>query len=798
MYACAAMPPLMLVFGILILIVLGLPIVAVAVASKALRLAREREAGAAKHFESLEAEVRSLRHRLETLERGAPGPAQALPTAPVAGARVEPAPAVPTPPAAGPRAEPRPAVSTPSAARPPIAPAPAPVPPAPVTQAPPAEPPFRSTSELLAAPGRPGTTTAGLEERIGTRWATWVGIVAIVFGVGFFLRWTFENNIIGPAGRVILGLVSGVAFLAAGLALHRRRDLPFLSDGLSGGGLALLYLSLYAAYAFYHFVGSGLALALMSIVTVAGALVSVIGRHQATAVLAVLGGLITPILLSSERPQETVLLSYLLVLDLFVLAVARFRSWPALNRLAWCGTVILLVPLLVRFPQAPRPIVRLVLLSAIFVLFLAVPFIRSWAERRPAAAPDLVLIVGNAAAYFAAVYATLEKWQPRGEAPYAWVLAAVFAVVAARHRERVPEDAAGEFVLSGNALVLLLISFPIALDGPWITLAWAATGAVLSALARRYPVPGALGWGSLSLALAASRVVVFDPLWYPGRPPVWNVAFLIHVLVVVALAFCGAVLAMKGRSEDARSNAELRTVLWFAAASLLAVLLWREPPGLWPAALLTLELLALAWLANVLRDPSFVIATPGLAVVLLVRMLVADHGIARQAAQDLVNGPVLLRIAACVALGIAGSWLARSEAGERAIPVGRAVSALFGFALLFVLSEGWVDHERFLLEQAMIVEPEALSHRIAWRLQVGLSVLWTFYAAATLAWGFLTRTPVVRHAALALLGLVIVKVFVVDLSELQAIYRILSFLVLGLVLLGVSFLYQKRMRAAAK
>jgi uncharacterized membrane protein len=84
------------------------------------------------------------------------------------------------------------------------------------------------------------------------------------------------------------------------------------------------------------------------------------------------------------------------------------------------------------------------------------------------------------------------------------------------------------------------------------------------------------------------------------------------------------------------------------------------------------------------------------------------------------------------------------------------------------------------------------ARNLQWKLQVGLSVLFTLYAAAALAWGFARRIPTVRYAALGLFGIVIAKVFLVDLAELQAIYRILSFLVLGLVLLGVSYVYQRR------
>ena len=88
--------------------------------------------------------------------------------------------------------------------------------------------------------------------------------------------------------------------------------------------------------------------------------------------------------------------------------------------------------------------------------------------------------------------------------------------------------------------------------------------------------------------------------------------------------------------------------------------------------------------------------------------------------------------------------------------------------------------------------------RVEWRTQVGLSLLWTFYAAAALAGGFVRGTPVVRYGALALFGLTVIKVFLVDLAAVSSVYRVVSFLVLGVALLGVSALYQKSQRPAGR
>jgi uncharacterized membrane protein len=739
----------MIFFGVL------LPLIAIVVAALVFSLVRRRSApvGRDARIAALEEQVRGLLYRVWTLEQRAavvPLP-EAPPSVTLGDAPDEPAPPLP---------------ESVALAEPEVPAAPA-VPAAPDMMVP---PPSSADAEPSRAPRE------DLEQRIGARWATWVGVVAILFGIGFFLKWSFENDLLGPGARVVLGLVAGLGLLMSGLLLRRRRDLSYSSEGLAGLGLGVLYLSLFGAHALYGLLGPGAALAAMSVVTLLGALVAVVSSRQITAVLTVLGGLLTPMLLTVAEPDERNLLAYLLVLDLMVLAVARYRTWPGLNRLAWLGSAFLFAGPLSREPDSPLPLTRLALVSALFVLFLAVPLVRPLAHRRHFNERDLLLVVANAAGYFWAVYVTLEGWHPGAEGPYALALAIVYRLVSADYAARVPDDESTVVIHEGIAWTFLTLAIPLALSGRWVTLAWAVQGVALLWSASRVVTPIAAWGGSVALLLAAARVAAID--WHaPGEVPVWNLTYLVHLLVVVALAAGGAAAAA-ARPEKLRwlTGPVLQSLLWLAAALLLPVLLWREPPGLWPATLLTAELVLLGGLARVMRRPAWVIATPILAGVVLARVLGADDELAQIAAESLVNAPLVSRLAACLALAVAGGWMARSAAAAHAPLIGRALSGAAGGVLLFVLSVDWTRYQ---------------GGGVGWTTQVGLSVLWTLYAAMALGWGFIRSRAAVRYAALALLGLTVFKVFYVDLSAVRTVYRIVSFLVLGVVLLGVSVLYQK-------
>jgi len=230
-------------------------------------------------------------------------------------------------------------------------------------------------------------------------------------------------------------------------------------------------------------------------------------------------------------------------------------------------------------------------------------------------------------------------------------------------------------------------------------------------------------------------------------------------------------------------------MLWVVSVVTLAVLFWREPTGFWPASLLTFEIIAVGWLGRASPSPAFVVAVPFLALVLTLRVLLADDDLAMAAAGSLVSLPLLSRVGACLGIGIAGGVLARAP-GAAARTAGRIVSGGAGLVLLFVLSLAWTRYQE-ALEAAARAAGHRMAGHVGWRVQVGLSVLWTVYAALALAWGFARRNPAVRYAALALLGLTVFKVFAVDFAAARTSLRILSFLVLGVVLLLVSLAYQK-------
>jgi uncharacterized membrane protein len=202
---------------------------------------------------------------------------------------------------------------------------------------PPPPPPRVRAAEAPVAPDGP---PFDWESLLGIRGAAWLGGVTLVISALFFAKWGIDQGFFSPAIRVALLLLLGTGALAwAEVSL--RRGFQTTANAVSGAGVVTLYVAFYAGHSLYQLFDVPVAFAGMTLVTVVGAAIAV--RHEAmfTAVIGLVGGLATPVLLSTGIDRPIGFFSYLLVLAVGFLFVAERRQWPALTILAAIGTSLL-------------------------------------------------------------------------------------------------------------------------------------------------------------------------------------------------------------------------------------------------------------------------------------------------------------------------------------------------------------------------------------------------------------------------------------------------------------------------
>ena len=197
--------------------------------------------------------------------------------------------------------------------------------------------------------------------------------LAFVVTLGLFVKIAWDNNWVGPTGRVLFGAVFGLGLLAGGVRLLRREYRP-LGQALAGAGLAGLYTSAFAAHAFYHLIPRGASGTLMVAITGSAVLLAARLDARILAALAWIGGYMTPMLLSTGEDKALALFLFLAVLDAGALILDHRKPWPETVPLALLGTILLYGGWYARFftpEHFETAAFGLVLFTALFALGMA-------------------------------------------------------------------------------------------------------------------------------------------------------------------------------------------------------------------------------------------------------------------------------------------------------------------------------------------------------------------------------------------------------------------------------------------
>ena len=259
-------------------------------------------------------EIAALKARLYTLERSS-APASAAVTPPPLAPRQEPDQTFTSSPPKIP-AEPASVAAT-----------------APIADAPLISP-AADTGGAAPPPLPQPVATPSFEERVGTRWVVWVGGLTLALGGFFMVRYSIEAGLIGPGVRVMLGGAFALALLLAGEWLRRKED-PTAIDALpianipailTAAGTSVAFATVYAAYALYGFLVPATAFILLGLVAL-GTLAAALLHGPALAGLGVAAGFVTPILVSSDKPDFWSLYIYLAIVTAAAFALARIRLW---------------------------------------------------------------------------------------------------------------------------------------------------------------------------------------------------------------------------------------------------------------------------------------------------------------------------------------------------------------------------------------------------------------------------------------------------------------------------------------
>lgn len=514
------------------------------------------------------------------------------------------------------------------------------------------------------------------EIKLGQKWLLIVGIVVMVLGVGYFLKYAFDRNWITPSGRVGMAYAAGLGCLGLG-EMFRRRGLAVFGLYLIGGGIAVLYFSGYAAFQVYHLIDQPVAFALMVAVTALAGVLSVVRNVMWLAVLGIIGGFFTPVVLSTRVDNQIALMSYMVVLNAGILAIAVYKRWGLLNGLGFAATWLLFLSWYAAHYESTKFVPTDAFLNVFFLAYAIVPFAYYFVHRDSAPHPGFAIMVLNAMIAFGLSFAMIHEFaSTRAVGIVSVAYAAVYGVMAAYLRRRNPRSTDAFVLLVAMTALFLIVTVPLLFARHWITVFWAVQAAVLVWAAVRVADERLLHAGAGLLFVAVFKFLC------------WDLVFLFDLTLPD--------LYYRGGYELHAAERWITAVMVLSATFAAATMLWRDS-------------------AEPRRLPSGSVSS-------------------------------------------------------------RLLYSVFG-AFIFVILN---------VEAAAWFYDFARPARFA-----AISVLWALFAIVLMLWGFAKGIAVLRRCSLALFAVTLAKVFLSDMSNVSTPYRIVSFLVLGLMLIGASYLYHR-------
>jgi uncharacterized membrane protein len=767
---------------------------------------------------------------------------------------------------------------------------------APVAEAAPQAPPASLPPDIPLWPSRatvatpsdaePATPPADFASTIGPRILVAAGALALMVFLGLFVKYAWDNNWVGPAGRVLMGAVFGLAMLALGIRIIRREYRP-LGQGLAAAGVAGLYTSAFAAHGFYDLVPREVSGLLMIAITAAAVLLAVRLDARLLAALAWTGGYMTPLLLSTGEDKAVALFLYLALLDAGALLIDQRKPWPETAPMAMTGTVLLYAGWYGRFFRPERFEVAafgLVLFTALFAFGMArkqrasalaavvslggigVAVMAGGADRPlPLLALSMAIGVGAlrasttmgrglAALALLALALPFAVWWGSHYRPEAFGIAALWVVLAALVFV-LPAQRAGAAAGPGLEQAALIgagiasAALCAATDRPLeISCFLAAMAGLAVLIKRRWPEAEMVGILAAALSVGVWMLRFFSPTRGPDAYAValpaiavFAVALLVRALrarrplgdpdIVAHLLFAGftwwflySVLhathpALKGPAAVATAMAYLVLGLVARRRSDHDQRLVRIALGL-AAGFLTLAIpiqlgrhgVTLAWAAEGVvllalgtRFASVLTRAGGYGVLALavLRLVEVHNPLHPGPFLPVLNAAFGTWLAVVVALG-AALWVSRApRRGGHALdaaagPIVGGIAILLLFGALNGETRAIFAQRRTEADRLGDVATSQAARRVS---GLAISVLWTVFATGLLAAGLAARNRALFYSAYGLFALTAGKVVLWDLEDFSVPYRMLAFLVLGLLLMAGAYLnlrFRQRLQPAAE
>jgi len=697
------------------------------------------------------------------------------------------------------------------------------LPPAPIIAEQPMHPPESAHAPaplFVPPPAPPSRTREEWEALIGGKLLNRIGALALVIGVGFFLKYAFDNNWLSETVRVLIGAVAGFLLLA-GASRSRTRGLLIFAQGLVGAGIAVLYLSVYASFNYYALISQPVAFVLMAAVTIIAFTQAFRYDSIAVSLLGWAGGFLTPFMLSTGEANEIGLFSYIALLAAGMLVVVmKKEKWAILEPLTLAATYVMFFLWYGQEYKSDNFALTLFYAILFWALFFVVDIVNSLRRVDVLVELRIVAAAFNAGLFYLALFLLINDDHHAWMGGTTLALGAVYFLTALAIRRARPDAGSSFARLMFTAVVLLALAPAIEYERFTIIIIWAVEAFVLAWCGRRWNFRFATISAFVLYALTAWSLLVTEGALF-HRPAesftlLLNMRSAAFALLAASMAATGFLIAkeLPPGQRPQRAKPGIATVFHYGWSFLLFLLVTVETNDLFrnfmsgPGAdqeafsfqrymteALVWAFLAIAFGWGAGQRKLSPLLHSGIFVMFLAMGMAAIRGIAYTPVQQFVllaNYRVLATILVIGAALVMTSMLGKMKEMEWSRESADALR-IFAVVLILVLLTG---ETRDFFEKSLSLLTGSGSGTTDSRTalenmkQLALSGVWLLYSISLMAIGIWRRRQSLRIISIILFGVTILKIFIYDLSFLETLYRIFSFIGLGAVLLVVSYLYQ--------
>ena len=666
-----------------------------------------------------------------------------------------------------------------------------------------------------------------IEKIIGENLISKIGIAILVLGVAIGTKYAIEHELISPLTRIILGYLVGLGLL--GFAIKLKKNYDNFSAVLLSGAMAILYFITFAAYNFFGLIPQTLTFVLMVVFTVFTVLASLNYNKQVIAHIGLVGAYAVPFLLSDGSGKVVVLFTYMAIINIGILVLAFRKYWKSLNYMAFALTWMIFVSWYLSSYQSDIHFTIASLFLCVFFVSFYITFLAyKVVQKEKFDSRDILLILANSFIFYGTGYALLDSLQTGNRFLGLFTLGNAilhFGVSTLIYRQKLG-DRNLFFLVSGLVLVFIAIAIPVQLDGNWVTLLWAGEAALLFWIGRtkKVAVYEGISYGLMILAsLSLFQDWVASSNYFTGVPvstelPFINIQFLSSLLFMGAFGFIIKLSRNNNFSSVLIIQKDLLENILNLIQSLLLFILYvtffNEIASGFDQAYIKTAVYRVhdysiisfktIWLINYSLFFTSLLCFVNLK-------WVKNNSFGRTALMFTGFAVLIFLTVGLLTLSnLRDSYLRPDESNHYTSTVFNLIIRYlsFGFVALAFLTQNMflkgnsVD-SRLKKPITIVLHATILwilsSELINWMdisglsgsYKLGITILWGVYSLAMIALGIWKKNKDLRISAIVLFGVTLAKLFLYDIASLNTISKTIVLVMLGILLLIISFLYNK-------